>query len=390
MKSIKHDLWGILPIVIVLLLTFFPFSNAMAYTVGPLYPGLGSNVAGLGSEAWENPNEITTPGSPYATVTLYQGHRYSNYLQGSQFGFALPAEVQVIGIEVNISRMSSSRNPNIVDNVVSLVKAGTILGDNKADSINSWPTSLTLATYGGPTDLWGADWTASDINSADFGVALAAYRDNNGNNSRDAAVDYMQVTVYYGNSTTTNLECGDGSPVMVGDHVLCVMTVSRVAGDMTPTGTVNWSTDGSGTFDPNPCTLDGLDGVATCSSTYTPDVIGTGTHLITASYSGDDNFMPNEASQPVTVTTRAVTVTADPKSKLIGQPDPELTYQLTSGSLLVGDTFSGELTRQPGEAVGTYAILQGTLTLPDYYTLTFVGADFTITQAVYYFPLVGR
>jgi hypothetical protein len=390
MKSPKSYFLGIPIIGTVLLLIFFPFSNALAYTVGPLNPSLGSNVAGIGSEAWENPNEITTPGLPYATVTLYQGHRYSNYLQGSQFGFALPPEAQVMGIEVNIYRMSDSHNPNIVDNVVSLVKAGTILGDNKADSTNSWPTTLTLATYGGPTDLWGSDWTADDVNSADFGVALALYRDNNGNNSRDAAVDYMQVTVYYGNSTTANLECGDGSPVMYGDGVLCVMTVSRVAGDMTPTGDIYWTTSGSGTFDPNPCTLDGSDGVATCSSTYTPDAIGTGTHLITASYSGDENFMPNEASQSVTLTTRPVTVTADPKSKVVGQPDPELTYQLTAGTLLAGDTFDGELTRQSGEAVGTYAILQGTLTLPEYYTITFVRADFTITRAVYYFPTINR
>ena len=381
MKSLKSYLWVAMLVSIAVILSLFPASTAMAYTVGPLYPGLGSNVAGTGSEPWVNPDEITTPGAPYATVTLYQGHRYSNYLQGSQFGFDLPDETQILGVEVNIYRLSSSHNPNVVDNVVSLVQAGSIVGDNKADSINSWPTSFTMATYGGPADLWGSDWTPSDVNDANFGVVLAVNRDNNGNNSRDAAVDFMQITVYYGYSTTTNLECGDGSPVMYGDEVLCVMTVSRVAGDMTPSGLVNWSTDGSGTFDPNPCTLDGTDGVASCSASYTPSSVGSGTHLITANYAGDDVFTPNEASQAVTVTTRSVTATADPQEKVYGDPDPELTYQVTQGSLVFSDTFTGTLTRDAGEDAGMYAILQGSLALDENYDLSYVSADLTILPA---------
>ena len=52
---------------------------------------------------------------------------------------------------------------------------------------------------------------------------------------------------------------------------------------------------------------------------------------------------------------------------------------LTSGNLVAGDSFSGALTRVAGEAVGTYAIEQGTLALSTNYALTYVGADLTIT-----------
>jgi hypothetical protein len=83
----------------------------------------------------------------------------------------------------------------------------------------------------------------------------------------------------------------------------------------------------------------------------------------------------------VTVNTRPVTVTADPQTKVYGDPDPALTYQITSGSLVFADTFTGSLTRGPGEDVGTYAILQGTLALPASYNLTYVGDDLTITKA---------
>ncbi|MBZ5659992.1 MAG: hypothetical protein LAO08_06245 [Acidobacteriia bacterium] len=81
----------------------------------------------------------------------------------------------------------------------------------------------------------------------------------------------------------------------------------------------------------------------------------------------------------LTITARPITVTADPKTKIYGTADPALTYKITSGSLVSGDAFSGALTRAPGKNVGTYAILQGSLALSSNYSLTYVGANFTIT-----------
>ena len=82
-----------------------------------------------------------------------------------------------------------------------------------------------------------------------------------------------------------------------------------------------------------------------------------------------------------TIAPRPVTVTADAKTKVAGEPDPALTYQFTSGPLVAGDAFSGALTREPGEEAGIYTILQGTLALNDNYTLTYVGDYMTITSA---------
>ncbi len=90
------------------------------------------------------------------------------------------------------------------------------------------------------------------------------------------------------------------------------------------------------------------------------------------------------------ITLRYVTVVADSKTKLYGQPDPEFTYQVTDGSLLSGDAFSGALTRQLGNNIGTYAILQGTLSLPEYYEMTYVVSMLTITGYRYLYPLMLR
>ena len=84
------------------------------------------------------------------------------------------------------------------------------------------------------------------------------------------------------------------------------------------------------------------------------------------------------ASTTADVTARAITVTAGSKSKIIGDADPTLTYQVTSGSLVSGDSFSGSLTRAAGESVGGYAIQQGTLTAGSNYSITYVGATLTI------------
>src|SRR5204863_293592 len=82
----------------------------------------------------------------------------------------------------------------------------------------------------------------------------------------------------------------------------------------------------------------------------------------------------------LTINQRPITVTADAKSRTYGNADPALTYQVTNGSLQFSDTFSGALTRDPGESVAQYDIKQGTLTAGSNYDLTFVGAKLTINK----------
>jgi hypothetical protein len=102
--------------------------------------------------------------------------------------------------------------------------------------------------------------------------------------------------------TTTTINCGDDNPtVTYGSSIVCVATVSRNSGFHTPGGLVEWTTDGDGSFTTNPCTLSGTAGSATCSVTYTPSAVGTGTHLITATYNGDPDFAGSSGNQPVTV-----------------------------------------------------------------------------------------
>jgi filamentous hemagglutinin family protein len=91
----------------------------------------------------------------------------------------------------------------------------------------------------------------------------------------------------------------------------------------------------------------------------------------------------------VTITTRAVTVTANAQSITYGDSDPSLTYAITSGSLYGTDSFSGALSRNAGTNAGTYAITLGNLALSSNYTVTYVGANLTINKKTLTETLTG-
>lgn len=107
--------------------------------------------------------------------------------------------------------------------------------------------------------------------------------------------------------TSTTVVCSPGA-VQVGASITCTATVMDIAasGGTAPHGTVSFTSNGAGGFTGSPCTLVAGAGVSsTCSADYTPTAVGSGTHTITASYSG-------EASHNTSSGTVAVTVTAPP------------------------------------------------------------------------------
>ena len=106
-----------------------------------------------------------------------------------------------------------------------------------------------------------------------------------------------------------------------------------------------------------------------------------GTYVLAAVVEESNNNHYGSAELTVTIARRSLTVTADAKSKYYGEADPELTYTVTDGSLVVGTPLVGKLTRSAVEDVGTYAIGQGTLTdanNPNYH-ITFVSNDLTVS-----------
>ena len=105
-----------------------------------------------------------------------------------------------------------------------------------------------------------------------------------------------------------------------------------------------------------------------------------GTYKVTSSVASDGTYGPATLDTNFTINPAQLTITATAASKNQGNPDPELIYEVSglqgSDSLLV---MTGQLSRVPGEAPGTYAIQQGTLSAGGNYTISFNGALLTIT-----------
>ena len=101
-------------------------------------------------------------------------------------------------------------------------------------------------------------------------------------------------------------------------------------------------------------------------------MIGKGTLALNTSYA------LTFVGANLTIRSRPITINADAKSKVYGDADPALTYQITSSSLAFSDALTGSLTRDLGENMGVYAITQGTLALNSNYALNYVGANLTI------------
>ncbi|MFD2286622.1 T9SS type B sorting domain-containing protein [Pedobacter petrophilus] len=107
-------------------------------------------------------------------------------------------------------------------------------------------------------------------------------------------------------------------------------------------------------------------------------IVKAGTVTITANQAGDTFFNPAVAKQQVlTIAPKVITVTADAKTKVEATVDPSFTYTSTP-SLIGADTFTGTLTRNPGETAGDYAITQGTLALTANYAINYKAANLRI------------
>jgi hypothetical protein len=186
-------------------------------TQGPLLPVAAVDASTFFDEAWANPTRVTVTDSSYATAigtsstatvtshttgfksgtisddsgvgavawVLSGGHhdaetasppQTSHYLKATDFGFSIPAGATVTGIVAQITR-SESDTGRVTDNIVKLVKGGTVSGNDKSNPAE-WPTptdfsAFTGITYGGINDLWGLAFTPANINASDFGVVLS-------------------------------------------------------------------------------------------------------------------------------------------------------------------------------------------------------------------------
>ena len=107
-----------------------------------------------------------------------------------------------------------------------------------------------------------------------------------------------------------------------------------------------------------------------------------GTAQITVTVAGDEVYEKFTKTVTVAVTKRPITITAKDVQKYEGQDDPAFEYEITSGSLVEGDSITGNVERVSGETVGKYDILIGTLAINNNYNITFNPGVFEILAKI--------
>lgn len=336
--------------------------NGTSVAAGPNFAGSGAN-AGTGT-AWTNPGNVTSNNDANASVgvtagAFSSGSVTSQRLDVTNFGFAIPGNATIKGVQAKIGRKRTGTavSGEATDDTVKLIKAGSVTGNNKADTATDWPTTETEAAYGGATDLWGATLTPSDVNASNFGLAVVADVAVIWG-TRTANIDYVQLTVSYtapGDLTWYTVSSG-GSSIGTGSSFNPVgaagsgladtntpgtttyyVECSSVAGCRTPVNyvinalpTVNFSglaasycedaaavtltgNHATGTF-----TGAGITDNANGTASFNPVTAGVGPHSITFSYT-DGNTCINADVQIVTVVANT-TYYADADNDGFGNP----------------------------------------------------------------------
>ncbi|MBL8849455.1 MAG: hypothetical protein JNG89_07215, partial [Planctomycetaceae bacterium] len=179
--------------------TTLSFTNSTSGSA-TVYPGTVTEGSS-GETSWTNLANATgnTP-SNYAQVTV-GSWEYTKQLRLTNFGLNVPTGATINGIQVALTTTGS--NDPEYGGYAQLTKNGTS-GVGSYVSASGW--SSGTVNMGGASNLWGATWTAAEVNAASFGLLI--HDMENGNNTSTFRIYNAQVTVSYtasGGSGPTSL-----------------------------------------------------------------------------------------------------------------------------------------------------------------------------------------
>jgi hypothetical protein len=255
---------------------------------------------------------VTTPGTCTITASQAGNSNYNaatNVAQSFTVNKAnttttVPSTTAAVGdasvtLTANVAASSPSSATVNEGSVTFTVKSGaTTVG-------TLGPINVTSGSASGSFSLSGVGAGTYDVNTT-YSPATTAPNFNTSSTTGTGALTVGK------RSTTTSVSCSP-NPDVVGVVTTCTVTVtdSSNGNKSVPTGTVNFSTSGGGTFSGAPCTLTdaGTGSSATCQVTYTPSTTTT-PQTITANYNGDTNHSTSSNTTSLVVQGKHATATA--------------------------------------------------------------------------------
>ena len=161
------------------------------YSVGPLDPSTAADDSSNGGTVtWANTGNAFAVDDQYASVALTAGQT-SEWLKLTGFGFAIPAAATIVGILMTVYADQIGAG----DQRFQIVKGGTVQSATLTYYGGGAYSGGTYTQWGGPTNLFGLSWAASDINSSGFGAAAYGIADEG--QSCTAEIDAITMEVWY-------------------------------------------------------------------------------------------------------------------------------------------------------------------------------------------------
>ena len=278
---------------------------------------------------WYTEYSLTTPAPSFPAKVTGSVNYYAKYVAGYQVKYNLA------GGKFSNGSTSATEKHN-VDTKVVVKEAPT----RKGYKFTGWTVE-------------GLDGTTT-INSGE------SFTMPNGNVTLTANWEEQKIADYITLTPTDVTKPYDGNSYAAG-----TATVEGKKENSVLTGlTIEYSVDGkTWTTDPNTITATNVSDsktvkVRVSSDNYTGELVGT---------------------EELTITPKSVTVTADNKSKVFGEKNPELTATVTG--TLGEDTVKYDVVREAGENVGKYTITPSGKAEQGNYSVTYATGTLTITKA---------
>ena len=284
-------------------------------------------------------------------------------------------------------------NAYATGNVIGGNVAGGLVGVNSGTVANTYATGAvasSAASYGGLIGNNSGTATASFWNTTTSGTSVGVGNGSSSGVSGRTTAQLSSLSTFTAAGWNIDGDGGTGTTWRIydgqtGPLLRTFMTALTVTGgsstrvyDGTTTGTAGTLTFGTPGYDST--LISGTAGYTSSSAnvgTYTG-----GSLAMSGLYSGQFGYDITFVAGSMTITQRAITVTANAQSMVYGDGSvPALTYTLTSGTLAGTDSLSGTLATSATSTsnVGTYSITQGTLAASSNYALTYVGANLAVT-----------
>lgn len=306
---------------------------------------------------WTNAGNALSSNNSYATVSL-TGNERSDYIECTNYGFAIPTNATIDGIVVSIERKAS--DTSIQDRRVRTIKGGNYSNDNLATS-TAYTTSDVIEAHGSATALWGETWTDADINASNFGAALSVETSANVGTARTVSVDHIEITVHYTefapeltiNSAMVNsaatVTVAPGASISVSYSVTTTGGNTEVEGTLWKIGT---------TSPPTTCANSTPDSPNNTNGTYTTGFTATapatpGTYNLYLIANSADGCNGGESSAVFTLSNAIVVAEPPPSVSSINRTSFNPTKSNTSVSWTV--TFNTSVT---GVDTGDFTLVQ--------------------------------